>query len=565
MGLDFSKFEWTPNTIGKNWMSVCNYYGNMMPFIGQTLWQVGPMPFITQGWFPNTNYGNWGDQFVSSYTPGAGGGGSSTNLTESEKETLIKQKTEIKDYVKKYNNILKALNAYKGTLTGDALSKFESVIYTEGIDLSSEYKVDNINSDNNLKSIESKHTKAKGKYEAILKIYNNYNTNQVVENAYKEFISEEQKLAKTNNSEYDDEVTSVSNWISAPTDSLPLLEEDNGSYTWSDNIDIMDFLSTWNSTEGKDHLIKTIVTKYGGLQDEDPKRYLETFTEKLCGKLKDRAGGIDQKKLTDSTKKFLKGAINAFPSSIRSSNLNSELATKFDNLYKAVRLAEAEIADKELREAFDFLGNENPYKNNNDNKLFNEAKADLKSENVDVNDVTPPQANPTPGGNENPAPTPANTPAVDKSSWNNKKVKINNTECTVKVDSSGNVTFDHAQCTGNTESELGISDFKMEDDGSYSYTKDGRVFKFNANHKIIENDNDDSNTEQSYNINISGYDIKYSNGEITYKSSGIVIDKMDFERDSGITNLKFEADGGYSYTKDGETKRFDKNGNEIKK
>ena len=102
MGLDFSKFEWTPNTMGKNWMSVCNFYGNIMPFLGQTLWQVGPMPFITQGWFPNANYGNWGDQFVSSYTPGAGGGGNdSSTLTENDRAKLIGNKTYGKGLIQK--------------------------------------------------------------------------------------------------------------------------------------------------------------------------------------------------------------------------------------------------------------------------------------------------------------------------------------------------------------------------------------------------------------------------------------------------------------------------------
>lgn len=469
MGLDFSKFEWTPNTIGKNWMSVCNFYGNMMPFFGQTLWQVGPMPFITQGWFPNANYGNWGDQFVPSYTPGAGGGGGSTNLTEEQRENLIKQKTEIKDYVKKYNNILKALNAYKDTLTGDDLSKFKSTIGTEDINLSSEYKVDNIDSEKNLKLIESKHAKAEGKYKAILKIYNNYNTNQAVENAYEESILKEKKLAKTTNSGYDGEVTSVSKWISAPTDSLPLIEEDNGKYTWSDNIDIMDFLSTWNSTEDKDHLIQTIVTKYGGLQDEDPKGYLETFTEKLCGKLKDRAIGIKENELTDSTKNLLNNAIKAFPSSISSSNLNSELATKFDNLYRAVRLAEAEIADKKLREAFDFLGDENPHKNNNNNKLFNDAKADLKEERFDVDDVTPPPvnapANPTPEGNENPAPA-TNTPAVDL-----PKITIDDNE--YRYDEEKKIFIDVYNTT-YTADELEITNFVLEENGNYSYKKDGK-------------------------------------------------------------------------------------------
>ena len=482
MGLDFSKFEWTPNTMGKNWMSVCNFYGSMMPFLGQTLWQVGPMPFITQGWFPNTNYGNWGDQFVSSYTPGAGGGGNSTNLTESEKAKLKTQKKEILDYNKKYNAMLDALTKYKDTLSGDAKDDFETELSIANINLSSKRST-SVPSSNNLTTIENSHKQAEKAYEDLLKIYKEYNEDDAVSKAYEESILKEQKLAKTTNSGYDDEVTSVSNWISEPTDSLPLIEEDNGSYTWSDNIDIMDFLSTWNSTEGKDHLIQTIVTKYGGLQDEDPKRYLETFTEKLCGKLKDRAGGIDKKKLTNENKTLLTNALKDFPTSITQSNLNSELATKFNELYKAVRLAEAEIADKELREAFDFLGDENPYKNNNDNKLFNDAKADLDSEDINVDGVTTPPADPTPGGNEGTTP-PTNTTAVDKSVWNGQEIQIGEYTYIISFNEDDNtIQFKTRAGGAMNETELkedGITDINLNDDGSYSYkingeTKTGKI------------------------------------------------------------------------------------------
>lgn len=471
MGLDFSKFEWTPNTIGKNWMSVCNFYGNVMPFLGQTLWQVGPMPFITQGWFSNTNYGNWGDQFVSSYTPGAGGGGGSTNLTEEQRAKLTTQKNEILDYNNKYNAMLKALTEYKKTLDNKAKDAFEIDLSIASINLSSKRST-SVPSSNVSTTIENSHKEAEKAYENLLEIYKEYNKGNAVSKAYEESILEEQKLAKTTNSEYDDEVTSVSNWISAPTDSLPLLEEeDNGSYTWPDNIDIMDFLSTWNSTENKEHLINEIISKYNSLNN-DAKGYLETFTEKLCTQLHDRANIINKNELTNSTKNLLKDAIKAFPSSISSSNLNSELAEKFNDLYKAVRLAEAEIADKELREAFDFLGDENPYiKEENANKYFDDAKADLKNEGINVDGVTTPLVNTpadsTPGGNENPAPTPANTPAVDL-----PKITIDDNVYRYDKEKKMFIDIYNLECTAE---ELEIEDFVLNEDGKYSYKKGDEI------------------------------------------------------------------------------------------
>ena len=218
MGLDFSKFEWTPNTMGKNWMSVCNFYGNMMPFLGQTLWQVGPMPFMTQGWFPNTNYGNWGDQFVSSYIPGAGGGGGSTNLTESEKATLKTQKKEILDYNKKYNAMLKALTAYKNTLSSDDKDVFETELSVASIDLSKERST-SVPSSNNLTTIENSHKEAKKAYEDLLDLYKEYNEDNAVSKAYKESL-ENIKTTEAKNENYTSTVSNLSTWIENPTENF---------------------------------------------------------------------------------------------------------------------------------------------------------------------------------------------------------------------------------------------------------------------------------------------------------------------------------------------------------
>lgn len=473
MGLNFGKFEWTPNTIGKNWMCVCNFYSNIMPLLGETLWQVGPWPGI----FPSCNWGNNGDQFFPSYTPGAGGGGNgSTTLTEDQKATLKTQKIEIIDYNKKYNAMLDALTAYKNTLSSGAKDKFDTELSVEEIDLSSKRST-SASTSNNLKTIENSHKQAKEAYENLLKIYKNYNNNNAVSEAYKESLKNI-KTTKDNNQDYATTVSELSTWIKNPTEDCAILKQsNNGDLSWSNDVDVMELLSTWNSTDGKEeHLIKTIVTKYTSLNDSpDEKLSLETFTEKLCSQLRDRARGIDKKKLTDSTKNLLKNAKDEFPSSINSSHLdsNSGLATKFDNLYKAVRLAEAEIADKELKEAFDFLGNDNPYKNNNNNKIFNEAKADLDSENIDVVNVTTPPVVPPPNGkNETPQ---TETPAVNKEIWNGKEIKIGEYTYTISFDDDNTIQFETNAGVTIRKEDLEITDLQLNDDGSYSYKIDGKT------------------------------------------------------------------------------------------
>lgn len=474
MGLDFSKFEWTPNTMGKNWMSVCNFYGNMMPFMGQTLWQVGPMPFITQGWFPNTNYGNWGDQFVSSYTPGAGGGGGSTNLTEEQKAKLKTQKKGIIDYNKKYNAMLDALTEYKKTLKGDAKDDFETDLSIEHINLSSKRST-SVPSSNNLTTIENSHKEAKKAYEDLLKIYKEYNEDNVVSKAYEESL-ENIKTTEANNKNYASTVDDLSTWINNPEniEESKIIEIDNGSYKWDSSVDVMELLSTWNS-KNNNRLISQVIEKYNNIPGTDEtenetKDNLENFTKHLCSQLRDRAEGIDKKKLTNENKTLLTKALEDFPKSITKSDLNEDLATEFDELYKAVRLAEAEIADKELREAFDFLGDENPYKNNNDNNLFNDAKADLKEERFDVDDVAAPpvntSANPTTGGNEGTT-LPANTPAVKL-----PKITIDGDEYYYD---QKNKNFIDINDTKFPAEELEIEDFVLNEDGKYSYKKGDEV------------------------------------------------------------------------------------------
>ena len=53
--------DWNPANLAKNWMNVCKGFQGL-PFISQTLWQIGPMPWLmnlTSSSFDWDN-GNWG-------------------------------------------------------------------------------------------------------------------------------------------------------------------------------------------------------------------------------------------------------------------------------------------------------------------------------------------------------------------------------------------------------------------------------------------------------------------------------------------------------------------------
>lgn len=122
--------EWNPNTVGKNWMEICNSCQGL-PFLSQTLWQVGPMPWLmnfgnASGWFGNANWGNIGDSVNFGNIAGSSATSSSnktddSNMTPAEKlaerEEKASENATKQNLVDKYNNLYSTLEEFGSTLS----------------------------------------------------------------------------------------------------------------------------------------------------------------------------------------------------------------------------------------------------------------------------------------------------------------------------------------------------------------------------------------------------------------------------------------------------------------
>ena len=84
--------------------------------------------------------------------------------------------------------------------------------------------------------------------------------------------------------------------------------------------------------------------------------------DNLHEKLRTKALGLeDDSNLSSSGNKALSKAIDDFDEFESSRYTSAEYEKAFNNLYMAVRLAEAEIAEKTLKKEFEFLGEDSPF------------------------------------------------------------------------------------------------------------------------------------------------------------------------------------------------------------
>lgn len=366
-----------------NW---CLGMNNILPFFGDIFMQCPPpwiQGYFQQPWFGNLNYGQIGDQyqFQCNYAPtgtvGSGGGGGGrversddSNLTPEEKlaqrEEQSQQNDEINKLVENYNNMYQALEVFAATLSASSDPKksvFEATLKT--------YK-DKAKSSMKKETIESKIADLKAVYNKYAEKVKTANLEEAKKN-----------VTSTTNSDYSSKVTKLKAANGGDeTFGGILLKNNNGPLSWNDDVDILELLSTWNSTSDTagSHVMKTILDKYNSATGEAISNY-QALKREFEDKLLSVAEDIDVNKLTDDTKTALTTAINDLKDfgDINVAAANPVLYSRtFDNLYRAIRLAKAEIADKDLKEKFDFLGNENPYK---DGQFLDIVKKDLSDEN----------------------------------------------------------------------------------------------------------------------------------------------------------------------------------------
>lgn len=373
-----------------NWADYQGYcwgMNNMLPFLGDIFMQCPPpwiQGYFQQQWFGNPNYGQIGDlyQFQCNYAPtdtvGGGGGGGrversdDSNLTPEEKlaqrEEQSQQNYEINKLVENYNKMYQALEVFAKTLDDNSDPKksvFNDILGKYKDKAKSSMKKEDIEREiKNLKAVYNKHA-------------------EKVKDANLE--EAKKNVTSTTNNNYNKYVTSLKTANDNDTTFGGILKGNNGPLSWNDEVDILELLSTWNSTSGdteSSHVMKTILTKYNSVTGNAISNYQalkREFENKLLS-VADKITVSEREKLTGDTKTALETAINDLKDfgDISVAAANPELYSRtFDNLYRAIRLAKAEIADKDLKEKFDILGEENPYK---DGQFLAEAKEDLKNE-----------------------------------------------------------------------------------------------------------------------------------------------------------------------------------------
>ena len=465
--------DWNPANLAKNWMNVCKGFQGL-PFISQTLWQIGPMPWLmnlTSSSFDWDN-GNWGrfdgfDRSDSTKKPEKEKPAAKTpEERQAEREEKAAKKAEINKLVKNYNDMYSALEEYGKTLT-DSTEPTKEVFDETLADLKGK-----ANKNMTKEKIEEKITEIKVMYEK-------YET-KIQETKANKIKSE---VTTTNNPQYKDTVGNLKSKIENGSDKTfgILTETSSGTLEWGkigsgDNkkdIDVMELLSSWYSEYvGKGShasIIKFIAAKRVDKTGEAKGNYDE-LSNQLHDKLYAAAENIQEDKLSAESKAAFEKAMEdfekfdtidkRFPKD--ESPVGSNYNQAFENLYIAIRKAEAEIADNKLSKAFEFLGDENPYKNST--ALRDAVNADLKKECNEVKAVTAPVAPSVPSGA--------------------KEIKSEGVSYHV-LEGEGGTTYYKADGTEMTAEEfkntVGEVTFNTEN-GAYSIKKGETTYYYKADH-----------------------------------------------------------------------------------
>lgn len=392
---------WDPANVAKEWMKVCQSFEFQDPLMAISLWRSGPMPWMMNGgnsaslWtafqgpnsFGGNMWGNVGDSVnLGNSTPEEKV--DESDMTPEEKlasrEKRAAQNAEKQKLVDNYNKMYSALEEYGNTLTEKTTpkkSEFMDVLKTYKANLSTSTKTEKLNE----------------KFADLKAFFNKYSAK--IKAAKLNSIG----VSSANGTSYKTTVTNLNKAISANNDAKfgILKESDDGSYEWDDDIDIIGLLSEWNSnaaTKSK-HIMTRLAEKRKSLTDGAKKSQLDVLANNMHDKLLSVANEIDTEKLSEETITLLENAttdLEKFPSDKRLSE--KDYSKAFDNLYRAIRIAKAEIANSELTEDFGFLREQNPYK---DTKFVETTNADLKTEGLEsAGNVTPPATvNPPAGKN----------------------------------------------------------------------------------------------------------------------------------------------------------------------
>ena len=352
--------NWNPNNLVNNWRSICMNFDRIMPFMGQTLWQVGPLPWMmnNNGWFANSVWGQVGDfTHFSGVTPSQSTDPAKTpEQTHAEKREAHVKKVELE---RKFDKLLKVLNDYVETL--DYSTTKTALVF-------------DINT--------FKSAKTQDNYKNLLELYN-ANKDKI-----KQSLIDSEKLTAKEKADLVSNIEEMNTSILDDSDKSYASVLEGDPLKLKEDIDVLDLISTYHTkkAEGAQDFIMAIVNKYKDA-DAEKKSSLVTLADKIEEALEEKYEAIkDNNYLTDETKKNLKKAYDNFVS--YNNKLQEELyAQVFNDFYKQLRLAEAEKADATIADKLGFLDeSENEFKAE---KLKKEVVEDLKQEGF-ANPTDPP-------------------------------------------------------------------------------------------------------------------------------------------------------------------------------
>lgn len=459
------KFDWNPSSIGKNWMSFCDGFKGL-PFISQTLWQVGPMPWIlnlgnSNQWFNNGNWGEVEDSFIKNIpdknSPESedvkpDGTPKTPEEKAAEKKEAAKKATEIKVALNSYNQMLNRLKGHAKTLTDNEKIEFETLI--EGY--SSKSYTTNLTKEGVQKDL------------AELTVIYDEHKEKIIDSAK---INALENIISTNDETNAKKAEDLYNAIEIGTSLDAVLDVSTGKL--KADVKIMDLISAWNNnTEfgDKAHIMRAIVNRAKVAKSTELSN-LEALAKALQGALIKEIEDIENKlDKTSQTKEDLlvaKSHLDRFNKDNRFLQHEEEgkkdaYTNAFDNLYRMIRIAEAEIEDAKLKKDFEFMGEANPYK---DGVIKQAVEGDLDKENLRVaRDVIDPVV-----------PTAPNEGNVIK--HKNKEYKV--------IEESGTRKYKTGEKILTEEEfyrQTNITNISFNQDGSYTFEAGGVKYKSDKEH-----------------------------------------------------------------------------------
>jgi len=327
-------------------------------------------PFANMNPWSNTGANNqWGNPWGWNPSANSANQGNSNGLSETEKQ-----------YQKKYNKLLSfskqlANSSKSGLNTKEKAELKEASEHPKGDNWEEKFK--------NLKKAYDKISDTKVKRFLVKE------GNQL--GVTKDSISSgdiDSFKVRLENSGYEFKNGTVDSYISSIIDEIKNIKDSDTDCKNIENvianstIDILDFVSSWNSYgKNNKHIIATLYDKYSSLDsdnDKNAKEKVESLMTDLAEKLTDKANEIlELEVLDEDSAEKVRKSVKEIQDAIKNKNY-SNLNNQFDTLYVQIRLASMAILRNDIIDNYGMIDSDVF----NNNLFVDEVKEDLENENL---------------------------------------------------------------------------------------------------------------------------------------------------------------------------------------